>query len=336
MSKRELKALAICNVLKDLIIQVSDQDLKDLGLTKGMMHLVSEAEQQKMLDYFASREKTIEMGGSGANMIRTLATLGENVSQAGMVGQDEYGELCMERVKELGIKNNIQQHAEGSTGTSIILVSPDGERTMHTCLGSSRAYTTHDIPETDIARSEYLIVTGYQWDTENQIKAIRHAVEVAKANQTKIVFDLSDPFCVDRHRETFLSLLEHSIDVVFANKKEAEMLTGKGPEESLAELAKLSDVVVVKCGSKGSWIQSGTEKVFVPCNEVTVVDTTAAGDMYAGGFLFGLLNQKSLEDCGKIANFCAETVIQNIGARIPEDLHARVDAYLQREAALAV
>lgn len=334
MSKRELKALAICNVLKDLIIQVSDQELQALGLTKGMMHLVSEDEQHKLLNHFADREKTVEMGGSGANMIRTLATLGEKVSQAGMVGQDEYGELCMERVKELGIKNNIQQHAQGSTGTSIILVSPDGERTMHTCLGSSRAYTTRDIPEADIAASEYLIVTGYQWDTENQIQAIKHAIEIAKLNHTKIVFDLSDPFCVDRHRETFLTLLDSSIDVVFANKKEAEMLTGKGPEESLADLSKLSDVVVVKCGSKGSWIQSGAEKVFVPCNEVTVVDTTAAGDMYAGGFMFGLLNQKSLEDCGKIANFCAEAVIQNIGARIPDNLQDLLSTYLQDEAAL--
>lgn len=336
MSKRELKALAICNVLKDLIIQVNDQELQELGLTKGMMHLVSEAEQQKLLDHFADREKTVEMGGSGANMIRTLAILGEKVSQAGMVGQDEYGALCLNRVQELGIKNNIQQHPEGSTGTSIILVSPDGERTMHTCLGSSRAYTTDDIPETDIGASEYLIVTGYQWDTDNQIKAIQHAVEVAKAQNTKIVFDLSDPFCVDRHRETFLELLEHSVDVVFANRKEAEMLTGKGPEESLAQLSQLSEVVVIKCGSKGSWIQSGAEKVFVPCNEVTVVDTTAAGDMYAGGFLFGLLSQKSLEDCGKVANYCAEAVIQNIGARIPEDLRDRVEAYLAQDAAMQV
>ena len=336
MSKREIKALAICNVLKDLIIQVNDQELQELGLTKGMMHLVSEAEQQKLLDHFADREKTVEMGGSGANMIRTLAILGEKVSQAGMVGQDEYGELCLNRVQELGIKNNIQQHPEGSTGTSIILASADGERTMHTCLGSSRAYTTDDIPETDIGASEYLIVTGYQWDTDNQIKAIQHAVEVAKAQNTKIVFDLSDPFCVDRHRETFLDLLEHSVDVVFANRKEAEMLTGKGPEESLAQLAQLSEVVVIKCGSKGSWIQSGAEKVFVPCNEVKVVDTTAAGDMYAGGFLFGLLSDKSLEDCGKVANYCAEAVIQNIGARIPEDLRARVDAYLAQDAAMQV
>ena len=336
MSKREIKALAICNVLKDLIIQVSDQELQELGLTKGMMRLVSEAEQQKLLDHFANREKTVEMGGSGANMIRTLAILGQNVSQAGMVGQDEYGQLCLERVKELGIKNNIQQHTEGSTGTSIILVSPDGERTMHTCLGSSRAYTTEDIPVADIGASDYLIVTGYQWDTENQIKAIKHAVDVAHEKNIKIVFDLSDPFCVDRHRETFLDLLKDSVDVVFANRKEAEMLTGKGPEESLEELSKLSEIVVVKCGSKGSWIQSGNEKVFVPCNDVDVVDTTAAGDMYAGGFLFGLLSGKSLEDCGKVANYCAETVIQNIGARIPEDLHAQIESYLAQEAEMQV
>ena len=139
----------------------------------------------------------------------------------------------------------------------------------------------------------------------------------------------------DRHRDTFLALLKDSVDVVFANKKEAEMLTAKGPEESLAELALLSEIVVVKCGAKGSWIQSGNDKVFVPCNDVKVIDTTAAGDMYAGGFLFGLINQKSLEDSGKIANFCAETVIGKIGARIPTDLRGLVDGYLKTEAELA-
>ncbi len=331
MLSKELDVLAICNVLKDIIIQVSDDELASLELTKGIMHLVSAEEQQIILNKFQAREKILEMGGSGPNMIRTLALLGRNVSQAGMVGNDENGKLYLERVKELGIKSNIKQATVGSTGTSIVLISPDGERTMNTCLGMSRCYTTSDIPEVDIARSKYLIVTGYQWDTANQIEAINHAIRIAKQNGTKIAFDLADPFCVDRHRETFLNIIEKYVDIVFSNAKEAQMLTGKDAEGSLAELAKLTEIVVVKCGSKGSWIKSSTEQVFVACNKVSVVDTTAAGDMYAGGFIYGMLNELSLEGCGQIATFCAESVIQQVGASIPDDILAQTEAYLAKK-----
>src|SRR5437868_5672920 len=152
MQKKELNVLAICNVLKDIVIRVSDKDLEELGLSKGIMHLVSEEEQQKILEKFANREKNVEMGGSGPNMIRALSILGQKVSQAGMVGNDLYGELYISRVKELGIINNIRKAQVGSTGTSIILISPDGERTMNTCLGMSRCYTTKEIPEADITK----------------------------------------------------------------------------------------------------------------------------------------------------------------------------------------
>lgn len=328
MRKKELSVLAICNVLKDIIIKVTDEELVELGLSKGMMHLVSEETQQNILDKFASREKIVEMGGSGPNMIRTLSVLGATVSQGGMVGNDLYGELYLNRVNELGIKNNIRKAPVGSTGTAIILISPDGERTMNTCLGMSRCYTTKDIPEVDIANSDYLIVTGYQWDTENQIEAINHAIRVAKHHGTKIVFDLSDPFCVNRHRETFLNMIEEFVDIVFSNHKEAQMLTGKDLEGSLIALSEMAEIVVIKCGEKGSWIKTTTEQIFIASNKVNVIDTTAAGDMYAGGFMYGLIHDRPLEECGKLASFCAETVIQQVGASIPENLLALAEAYL--------
>lgn len=330
MPSKDIQVLAICNVLKDIIIKVSDEELTELGLTKGMMHLVSEEDQQKILARFEQREKNVEMGGSGPNMIRTLAMLGQKVSQGGMVGSDLYGELYLSRVKELGIINNIRQAKVGSTGTSIILISPDGDRTMNTCLGMSRSYTSADIPEADIARAKYLIVTGYQWDTDNQIEGINHAIRIAKHNGTKIVFDLSDPFCVSRHRETFLNILEEFVDIVFANSKEAEMLTGKDPEASLEDLAKLCEVVIVKCGSKGAWLKNADEKLFIPTHPIEVVDSTAAGDMYAGGFLYGLLQGHSLEACGQLASFCAETVIQQVGASLPADLLEQAKAHLAK------
>ena len=261
-------------------------------------------------------------------MMRTLAVLGQKVSQAGMVGNDQNGELYLERMQELGIVNNIRKASMGSTGTSIVLISPDGERTMNTCLGMSRCYTTQDIPEADIANSEILVVTGYQWDTNNQIEAVNHALRIAKQNHTKIAFDLSDPFCVERHRETFLNILDEYVDIVFSNLKEASMLTGKDLEGSLETLGELCEIVVLKCGSKGSWLKNREEKVFIPSNKVAVVDTTAAGDMYAGGFLCGYLNQLTLQECGQLATFCAETVIQNVGAKIPENLLDLAQAHL--------
>lgn len=330
MASKEIDVLAICNVLKDIVIKVSDEELNELGLTKGIMHLVGEEEQLKILNRFESRDKNVEMGGSGPNMVRTLAVLGQNVSQAGMVGSDLYGEMYLSRVKELGIISNIRKAAVGSTGTSIILISPDGERTMNTCLGMSRTYTTQDIPETDIARSKYLIVTGYQWDTPNQIEAINHALRIAKHHGTKIVFDLGDPFCVSRHRETFLNIVQDYVDIVFANRKEAEMLTGKDLDGSLADLGAMTDITVIKCGAKGSWVKSQTEQVFIPSDpSIQVTDSTAAGDMYAGGFMYGMLQNLSLEACGQVASFCAETVIQQVGARIPDNLLEQAKAHLE-------
>jgi sugar/nucleoside kinase (ribokinase family) len=327
---KDIDVLAICNVLKDIVIKVSDSELAALGLAKGIMHLVSESAQQELLNKFEDREKNIEMGGSGPNMVRTLSVLGKKASQGGMVGSDLYGELYLSRVKELGIINNIRQAEVGSTGTSVILTTPDGERTMNTCLGMSRCYTTRDIPEADIARSKYLIVTGYQWDTDNQIEAINHAIRVAKKNNTKIALDLSDPFCVERHRETFVNILDEYVDIVFSNRKEAQMLTGKDVEGSLAELGKLTETVVLKCGAQGSWLKNAQEQVFIPSRPIEVVDCTAAGDMYAGGFLCGLLDGLPLEEAGHLASFCAETVIQQVGASIPSNLRELAQTYLSR------
>lgn len=329
--QKEIDVLGICNVLKDMIIKVSEEELKDLGLSKGIMHLVSEEEQQVILKKFENKEKIIEMGGSGPNMVRELAILGRNVSQAGMVGDDYYGELYLNRVKELGIINNIRQSNLGSTGTSIILITPDGERTMNTCLGMSRCYTVKDLPDADIANSKYLIVTGYQWDTDNQIEAINHAIRVAKQNDTKIVFDIADPFCVDKHRETFMNVIEEYADIVFANHGELKMLTGKELQESIDVISPMLDIMVVKCGKEGSIIVSNGEKIHIQANDVPVVDTTAAGDMYAGGFLFGLLHNLSLEECGNVATLCAETVIQQVGARLPTDLLNKVEKLLERK-----
>jgi sugar/nucleoside kinase (ribokinase family) len=144
--EKQLDVLSICNVLKDIIIKVSDDEIKDLGLSKGIMVLISEEEQQSILKKFQDKDKKVELGGSGTNAMRTMAILGQKVSQAGMVGDDVYGDICFQRIEELGIKNNINKSKVGNTGTSIILITPDGERTMNTCLGMSRNYTVNEIP----------------------------------------------------------------------------------------------------------------------------------------------------------------------------------------------
>lgn len=334
--EKQLDVLSICNVLKDIIIKVSDEELKDLGLSKGIMVLISEEEQQNILKKFQDKDKKVELGGSGTNAMRTMAILGQKVSQAGMVGDDVYGDICFQRIEELGIKNNIKKSKIGNTGTSIILITPDGERTMNTCLGMSRNYTVNEIPEQDIINSKYLHLTGYQWDTDNQIEAVNHAIHVAKNNNTKISFDLSDPFCVNRHRETFINLIEDHVDIVFANLKEANMLTGKDLDESLDILSKMAEIVVIKCGAEGSWVKTKDHKIKISANKVKVVDTTAAGDMYAGGFMYGITKGLPIEDCGKIANFCAETVIQQVGARIPENLSEMLDKHLKEIVSLAI
>lgn len=312
----------IGNPLIDVVFSATDQDLSDLSLDKGIMHLVSQERQEEILHHFRNQTPVYHPGGSAPNTLLALTGLGVPGVIAGKIGHDHFGTTYEEQVQSYGIASRLIQ-GDGPTGSSIILVTPDGERTMNTHLGMCQEFSRDDLDE-DLLRatvdgSGLLYFTGYMWDTETQKSAILRAMEITKDAGGRVVFDLADPFAVERYRDDFLTLLRDSVDVVFANRREAAILlqAEHSPHTTLAHLKELVPVVALKVGKEGSIIGATSEAapIPIPATEVAPLDTTGAGDMYAAGFLAGLATEQPLERCGTIAGILAEEIIQRRGAQ---------------------
>lgn len=302
----------------DILIEATDHDLQTLGLRKGVMHLVDSSRQAEVFKYFAHKPRVTELGGSSLNAIRTLAALGHKTVFAGMVNDDEYGTKIKERMNQLGIKSYLGGHYTESTGTCLVLITPDGERTMNTNLGASRLYDKTHIPHAEIADSQVLHFCGYQWDTSEQKEAVSVSLATAHKNNTVISFDLADPFVVERNRDDFIRLIHEEADIVFANKEEARLLFNTTPEDAGRRIAETGSIAVIKLGPDGALVCKGTERFQIAPVPTSVVDTTGAGDMFASGFLHGFLKGRDLGRCGEIAATLASDVISRVGASVSE------------------
>jgi sugar/nucleoside kinase (ribokinase family) len=316
---KKIDVFGICNALVDIIVQVEDQELTSLEVQKGIMHLVDSQRQTQVLNQFLDREHTIELGGSGLNAIRAVAGMGGSVGFAGQIGKDKFGKKIRERMTELKIEALLQE-ADEDTGSCAVLVSPDGERTMNTNLGASRLFDETLVPLQLIADAKVLHITGYQWDTDGQKRAMYKAIEAAKENDTRISFDVADPFVVSRHRQELLNLIEKHADIVFANTEEAKMLYNEDARYACKKIAQTGAIAVIKCGGEGALIAKNEELIKVPAKTVNVIDTTAAGDVFAGGFLFSYTQGKSLEQCGQAATMLAGDVITRVGTTVSNEV----------------
>jgi sugar/nucleoside kinase (ribokinase family) len=326
--------VGICNALVDILVEAQDFDLADLGLNKGIMHLVEADRQQEVLAHFGRRlsqgqplvdshHATVELGGSALNAIRTLASLGRKTVFAGMIGSDEYGTRILHRMRELGIEERLGRTAEG-TGTCVILITPDGERTMNTHLGASRLYDERNIPAQEIEQAKVVHFCGYQWDTDGQKRGIRKGIDIAKQHETLVSFDVADPFAVGRNRDAFIDVITNDADIVFANREEAHMLWGGSPEEAASKIAATGAVAVIKLGADGALVQRGLQAYHIKPVATRVVDSTAAGDMFAAGFLYGFTAGKQLDVCGHMAATAASDVISRVGAVVSDDALSRI------------
>ena len=321
---KQFEITSICNALVDLIVPVSEKELSQIGIEKGMMHLTSTKKQSEILETFSNHETTLELGGSALNAIRTLRSLGVSTSFFGAIGQDEFGSKIKERMLELGIFHVLKELSD-PTGTSVILTTPDGERTMNTHLGASRLFDETFVSEEHIAQSDAFHFCGYQWDTPGQIRAIQKAMEIAKSHSTAISFDVADPFVVERNREAFLQVIRSGVDIVFANKEEAQLLFQKSsPNQCAQEAANLGAIAVIKLGAKGALIRQDNQEILVQPVPTQVIDTTAAGDMFAAGFLYGWLSKKDLNESGQIAAILAADVISRMGAKVSDNAIEKV------------
>lgn len=319
----------IGNPLIDILVEISDEDLDRLGLHKGTMHLIETERRKHLLDYVSTRPKELNCGGSCPNTIITIAAFGIPASLGGKVGCDEYGDFYRARLKELGVTDLLTIGTE-PTGSSIILISPDSERTMNTFLGANRQFSSADIDPIRIAESSYLHFTGYMWDTASQREAIMTAISIAEEAGTAISFDIADPFAVSRNRDTFLKIISDHADIVFANNEEARILFDNyDAYECARSMGKLCPTAIVKNGRFGSFIADHGMIESVPVLGGQAVDTTGAGDMYAAGFLIGRCKGYSVRDCGILASFLAGEIIAIHGAQFSLQDIARVSAMMQ-------
>ena len=316
----------VCNPLIDLLSHIPDSFLKKNGIEKSIMHLISIEEQQRLLRGLSADKLSVESasGGSGANSMIGIAQLGGRTAFSGKIGRDEHGKIYREKLEDLGVSARLGE-GDGSTGSSLILVSDDGCRTMNTYLGMGQELQVPDIDPEVIKVSKYLYLTGYLWDTESQKKAVRAALDEAKKVETKVALSLSDPFCVKRHKEDFKSLLQGYASMVFSNQEEAfTLLQTDVTQEAVDIMSKWTETVVLTLGANGAIISHLGQTYYIDPFPIRVEDTTGAGDAFAAGFLFGMTHEFSPLDSGRIGAVLAGAVIEQTGPRFHGHAHSLI------------
>ncbi len=311
-----MKVLVMGNALVDMMTELpNDNLLKELGLQKGSMQLVDKNFSNKALEKTSHLKSKEASGGSAANTACGLAAMGVETAFIGKVGKDRLGEVFQKDLAHYGTQP-ILQHSSNETGLALALVSPDSERTFATYLGAAVEMEPEDLNVSMFRGYTHFYVEGY---LVQHHELIRRAVELAKECELDVVLDLASFNVVEDNFDFLHFLVKEYADIVFANADEARAYTnGKNPEDALNEIAQDCWIAVVKTGKSGSLIQNGNQVFRIPAETVNCIDTTGAGDLYAAGFLYGLLNELSLPLCGEIGSILAGKVIEVIGAKIPD------------------
>ncbi|MGY8985055.1 MAG: adenosine kinase [Sphingomonadales bacterium] len=326
MINNKIDVLGIGNAIVDVLARTDDKFLVRHGLQKGSMVLI-DAENATHL--YSEMGPAIEAsGGSAANTIAGIASLGGKTGFIGRVANDQLGEVFSHDIRSLGVEYSTQLGRDGTpTARSFILVTPDGERTMNTFLGASQGLSLEDLNEDLIKRAKITYLEGYLWDPKEAKKAFLKAMEISKGAGNKVALTLSDGFCVVRYREEFKELVDNKVDILFANEEEIKSLYEvEDFEEAVSFVKGKAELIVLTRGEKGAIILKGLERFDVPAEPTDVVDTTGAGDLYAAGFLYGYCQGYEMKKCGKIAAICAAEVISHFGARPKEGLKRLVSS----------
>ena len=308
-----MKILGIGNAIVDVICKVDDQYLIDNQLTKGTMKLVNESEFKKLLSTL-NIEETVS-GGSVANSIVGLSQLGNDVGFIGKVNADDLGQKYEEGLTKEKVQYFYNKKKEISpTGTCLVLITPDAERTMVVFLGIAGKISEKDIDEKAVKESEIIFLEGYLWDKGDP----KSAFDKAMLLSNKKAMSLSDQFCVERHKDNFLDLVENKLDIIFANEQEIRSLTdAKSFEDVIGFGKQLGKLLIITRGEKGSVAIKNQEVIECQSkSNLRIVDLTGAGDLFAAGFLHGLINNVSTKECLEKGTEMSSKVIQKIGARL--------------------
>lgn len=323
MTSKTYDVVGVGNAIVDVLARVPDAFLDENGIDKGIMQLI-DAERAAALYGKMGPAREIS-GGSAANTIAGIGMLGAKAAYVGKVKDDQLGAIFAHDIRALGVDFETPMAAKSlegdETGRSMILITPDGERSMNTYLGVSADLGPGDIDERLMAETEWLYLEGYRFDGAHSQEAFRKAIAATRAAGGKVSITLSDPFCIERHRDAFRRMVQDDIDLLFANEHELVSLYQTGTLEDAMDAARNEvELAAVTVGPSGAYILKGERTVHAPAAPMERVDATGAGDLFAAGFLYGLTRERNLLTCGTMGCVCAGEVISHVGARPEEDL----------------
>ena len=317
------------NAIVDTEVEVEDSFLAGHNLDKGIMTLVSAEAQAEMLDSLAGHAQHGSAGGSAANTMTAVAHFGGRAFFTGKIGDDMHGALYRESLAEAGVEFNMTPADTGPTGACVILVTPDGERTMRTSLGAASDLGPDDIASGTLRSSRIVYVEGYLLSTSSCAEAAERAMSVASVAGVQVALSLSDPAIAAHFIEQFRRVTRQYVDILFCNEHEAEIYAGGGlREERLQAVGADAPLVFMTCGADGALVFDAGTITSVPGYAVPVVDTTGAGDVFAAGALYGLTHGLNPTDAGKLGAFASAKVVTGFGARLREPLHETLEAIL--------
>ena len=310
----------IGNAIVDIIAQTKDTTLKNLGIEKGAMQIIDTETTDNLLSVI--KNSLIISGGSAANTAVGFSSFGGKACFMGQVGSDEFGALFTKNINQSGVFFQSKEINDfEKTSKSIVLVTPDAERSMSTFLGASTYFNINCVNEELILNSKILYLEGYLFDQPEAKKAIYHCCKIAKENNIQIGLSLSDLFCVERHRNDFLNLISGFVDIIFANEAEIKSLYQMDLRSCINSIKKVVKIGAITLGSEGSVVfKNDLEYIINPIKIKNLVDTTGAGDLFAAGFLYGLSTSLSIEQSGILGTKAASEIITHYGARTKKSL----------------
>lgn len=319
---KKYQVVGIGNAMVDVLARAEDAFLAEAGVQKGIMQLI---DMDRAVDLYSRVGPAKEVsGGSAANTIAGIAHLGGQTAYVGKVKDDQLGAIFAHDLRAQGAGYQTAmapKTEEAETGRCIVIVTPDGERSMNTYLGVTEFLTSDDIDEGQMADADWIYLEGYRFDGPESHAAFAKAITACKGAGGKVSITLSDPFCIERHRDAFRDMVRDHVDLLFCNRAEmGSMYQTDDFDAALAKAAAEVDIVACTDSEHGVHILSDGQRWHVPAVPTKIVDATGAGDLFAGAFLWGLTNGHDLEACGKMGNLAASEVISHIGARPETDL----------------
>ncbi len=322
--------VALGHPLVDVLAHESGDVVARAGVERGAMTMVDAARSDEIYAQLGPAQET--SGGSAANTVAGIASLGGRAAFIGRIADDEFGKVFAHDLRSIGVQFDVSPSTDGSpTGRCLVIVAPNAERTMCTYLGAGAEIHPGDVDADRIGSAAVTYLEGYLWDEPAAKDAIRRAATLAREAGRRVALTLSDPFCVERHRDEFRTLISSDVDVLFANEHEITMLYEVDTfDEAARHVSAHCEIAALTRGAQGSAIVSGGSRHDIAAEPVAhVVDTTGAGDLYSAGFLFGLTHGYDLVTCGRLASLAAAEVISHLGAR-PEAPLAELAAHLLR------